>query len=51
MNKQGAFPIQRYNGSQMMVAGRSLVEECPVRLTVNNRALATLVASPRNNFV
>jgi len=52
MNKPGSFPIQRYDGSQMMVAGRSLVEECPVRLTVNNRDLATLVASPHQlNFL
>lgn len=52
MNKRTSFPIQRYHCHQMMVARRSLVEECPVRLTVNGRDLATLVASPHQlNFL
>ena len=52
MNKKTSFPIHRYDGNHLMVARRSLVEECPVRLTVNGSDLATLVVSPHQlNFL
>jgi FdhD protein len=48
------LPIQihRYQGERLQAEERRVVEECPLRLNVNGRDLATLIASPhRLNFL
>lgn len=48
------LPIQihRYQGKSLQAEERRVVEECPLRLNVNGRDLATLIASPhRLNFL
>jgi FdhD protein len=48
------LPIQihRYQGKNLQAEHRRVVEECPIRLNVNGRDLATLIASPhRLNFL
>lgn len=44
--------IHRYQGKSLHAGHRPVVEECPLRLNVNGRDLATLIASPhRLNFL
>ena len=52
MSEQQPLIIHRYHKGKLLPAVRPLVAEYPLQLTINNRLLATLVASPHQlNFL
>ncbi len=52
MKKQGDRLIHRFEKGRLQAAERPVVQEYPLRLTVNDRELATLIASPHKlNFL
>jgi FdhD protein len=52
MNTQGELPIFKVTGGAISPAERLMVQEFPLKLVVNGRELATLIASPhRLNFL
>lgn len=52
MKQQQPLTIHRYREGQLQPAARPLVAEYPLQLTINERPLATLVASPHQlNFL
>lgn len=52
MNREGDLTIHRFEKGRLCSAKRSVVQEYPLRLTVNDRELATLIASPHQlNFL
>lgn len=52
MSEQQALVIHRYKDGKLQPAARPLVAEYPLQLTINNRPLATLIASPHQlNFL
>ncbi|WP_020674519.1 molybdopterin-guanine dinucleotide biosynthesis protein B [Geopsychrobacter electrodiphilus] len=52
MSAQFPLPIHRYQGGELQPTVRPLVAEYPLHLTVNERPLATLIASPHQlNFL
>jgi len=52
MNQNLTHAIHRFEAGQLSAAARPVVQEYPLRLTVNDRELATLIASPHQpNFL
>ncbi|MCF6179513.1 MAG: formate dehydrogenase accessory sulfurtransferase FdhD, partial [Geopsychrobacter sp.] len=52
MSAQQPLSIRRYQAGEMQPMTRTLVAEYPLKLTINNRPLATLIASPHQlNFL
>lgn len=52
MNQNNQRAIQRFEKGHMRSTERTVVQEFPLRLTVNDRELATLIASPHQlNFL
>ncbi len=52
MSEQQPLIIHRYQGGKLQPALRPLVAEYPLQLTINDRPLATLIASPHQlNFL